>query len=135
MLECRAITNICTLLYSTKPVHCVWCLGMSWEHLYTRTPGQQTQLVINTWPTLPARPGQASGHPSFLPSLTRPVKAPQWPPVLSSPLPLLRSLHNGLWNNNAMFSRKLICIKNVLPDKFTQYNYLSRKISQRNNVS
>ena len=29
MLECRAITNICTLLYSTKPVHCVWCLGMS----------------------------------------------------------------------------------------------------------
>ena len=131
MLECRAITNICTLLYSTKPVHCVWCLGMSWEHLYTRTPGQQTQLVINTWPTLPARPGQVTTLPS-LP--LQASKAPQLPLVLYAQCSTLPSLlRNGLWNNNAMFSRKLICVQNVLPDKFTQYNYLSRKISQRNN--
>lgn len=31
VVVCRALTNICTLLYSTKRVHCVWSLGMSWD--------------------------------------------------------------------------------------------------------
>ena len=91
----------------------VWaCLG---TNTCTLTPGPraQTQLMINTWPTLPP-PGLAK-WPPFPPSLFRPVKAPRLPLELSAPLPFLCSLHNGLWNNNAMFSRKLIRVKNVLP--------------------
>ena len=31
VVVCRALTNICTLLYSTKRVHGVWSLSLSWE--------------------------------------------------------------------------------------------------------
>ena len=77
------ISAHCFTARSVYIVSGVWaCLG---TNTCTLTPGPaQTQLVINTWPTLPARPGQVTTLPS-LP--LQASKAPQLPSVLNTPLP------------------------------------------------